>query len=240
MVTTADIMNFLEQNIVVIAIVVFALAVLYLFLRRNPGKYKRISLEQEIKKELDFLYNQFSNPVNRLCYAGMVKMGVIMGEFPVYWDSSVSFIMNLKRNRQFEKYIRKHGEVQPDVKEFKCFKIHKSGRFNRIKALLGFGTSYHLVPNKLITSNKDYIVLDSHINPSTLYKVVIYDKSGRDLIENMAYKMSRQEELEELVNYIPKSAYLETSVSGAVARDREKAQIEREKYKGQVESAESS
>lgn len=68
--------------------------------------------------------------------------------------------------------------------------------------------------------------------------IMIYTKTARDYVENIAFKLNRQEELTEIADFIPKQNYLEVTTATSVAKAREKAQIEKEKYRGQIEGAE--
>lgn len=243
----SSIINFIMGNIwffVLLGIIIFV--AVYFIRRRKEDKFKRLSVAKEIKKELDFLYKIFYNPANKELSSGLVRKAFVLGYLDVYWDKNTSLINNLKANNQLKKYVKSHPEIKQkdgtfkkDYEEMYLFKTCGLSAFSKIKARFGLGTTYIIIPKRLVKENKDEININPMVQPSTFYKIVIYEKSARDWLENNAYKMTRQEELEELVNYVPKSAYLETSNAGIVSRLREKAEIEKEKYRGQVESAQS-
>lgn len=233
-----SIIDFVNDNLLFIILIAVGIYALWYFSRPREKVFHRKNLSKEIKRELDYLYRLFFNPVNKPINAGLIKVGFVTGYMPIAWDKSISLRQNLKANKQFKGYVKKHGPIKPDMEEMYCFKIHGLGWFNKLKAMIGFGCYYALVPTNIVT-NSDKIIISPNVIPTRSFNVVVYSKAGKEFTENIAYKLTREEELEELVNFIPKQNFLEVDTASRVARARENAKIEREKYKGQLESAES-
>lgn len=237
-----------SDNILVFAVIGAIAYIIYILYKRGSKdqKYLRKNVEKEIRKDLNYLYGIFYNPVNKQVSAGLVKVGHVYGYMVLYWDKNATIKKNLKTNTQLQKYLKAHpekkdeqGKLAVDLEEMYLFKMRKMGRFAKLKGFLGLGLFYTIIPSKLVKNTPQEININPTVQPDEFYSVVYYGHAAREWIENIPYKLTREGELEEFVNQSPKASYLEVALAGAVARDRERAEIEKQKYKGQVEAAES-
>jgi len=232
--------------------VLIAVGFFWLLLKsRKDDSFKRKNISVEIKKEFNLLFKMFQLPVNKRIDSGISKVRFAISYIPLYWDKTIPFRANLNSQRQIRTFLKynkdmaeldKDGKIlpkfKPEYKEMYCFKMSGHKTVDKFLGGLGFGVSYMLVPTDLVDITKDFLVIDPKAMPQMLYNTVIFDTSGRQYLENIAYKLNREEELSEVVNFVPKQNFLEVSTAGMVARAREKANIEKEKYKGQIEGAE--
>lgn len=243
-----DIMNstFLGvPTIFILAVIGIVFFLIYKMKGSGKPKFKRMSLTKEIKLEFDRLYNQYNEKINKPMRAGgFMRVGYAIGFFPLFWDKRIEFKKNMEANKLYKKYLKKHpelfnkdGKLRQDVEEMVCIKTCGKNKISQFLAkTFGFKTSYRIVPSDKYTVNEKELQIDMFMNPSYFFGVTVYSKTGKDYIENIAYKLNRQNELDEFVNQIPKQNYLEVSTASSVAKARESAQIEKEKYKGQIEN----
>ncbi len=236
-------------NWLIIGIFVFALIII--LRQTKQEKFKRHDTSKEIKQDLDFLIKTFGTPVNKRLDTGLTKSRFILRQIPILWDINTTLRQNIKESRHLRAYLKSNpekqeldeqgkptGKIKKEFEELYGLKVCGVGIVNRTLATFDFKTHFILIPKHFIDLSKDTINIKPLAQPQTQFGVVIYSMSGREYIENIAYKLNRESELDEIRNYIPKQNYLEVKTASAVARARERAQIEREKYRGQVESAE--
>jgi len=218
-----------------------AIAILY---KPKPETFKRKSTTKEIKEEFDKLFKMFGTPVNKRLDSGISSIRFVLSYISIYWDRNLSIKMNLKEGRQLRRFLRKNpdmvdekGNLKANYEEMYIFRVCPTGVIGKVLAKIGLRVNYMLVPRNLTDISKDIIVIDPKAIPSQIFQTIIYDKSGREYIENVCYKLNRENELDEFVNQIPKQNYLEVNTASRVAKAREEANIEKEKYKGQLEGA---
>jgi hypothetical protein len=213
--------------------------------------YKPIELKKEIFKDLEKLTDSFSERVNgslRL-KTGFVSIGYIQNAMKLAWDFKVDVKQNLKRNflktqskKIKERIVKEEKKIASEekIKALKLvyvFKYYGFGKISFIKSILGLGFKYLIVDNELTQINTNEIVISSNSNPSTLFGIFIISKASEKVIEQIVYKLAYETALTSFVNSIPKQSYLEERTARIVAELREKAEIEKTKYAGQLEGA---
>ena len=214
-------------------------------------KFKRHDTAKEIREDLNFLAKTFGTVVNKRLDTGLTKSRFVLRQFPILWDINTTLRQNIKEARHLRAYLKANpkkreldkegkptGRIKKEFEELYALKVCGVGIINKTLAKVNIGTHFILIPRHLIDMSKDTLNIKPMAQPQTQFGIVIYSVSGREYIENIAYKLNRESELDELRNYIPKQNYLEVATASAVAKARERASIEREKYRGQVESAE--
>ncbi len=249
-----DFMGFLGGSVWIIPnwliIGLLVLIIIVVMRTTSKDKFKRRDTAKEIKLDLEFLSKTFGTPVNKRLDTGLTKSRYILRQFPILWDINTTIRQNIKQSRHLRAYLKSNpakkeiidgketGRIKKEFEELYALKVCGVGIINETLAKINIGTHFILIPNNLIDLSKDSINIKPMAQPQTQFGVVIYSSSGREYVENIAYKLNRENELDEFVNYIPKQNYLEVKTASAVARARERANIEKEKYRGQVESAE--
>ena len=232
-------------NWILVGGIIFVFYVIY-SMKPKEQQFKRMDTAKEIKQDLDFLFKTFSTPLDKRLDSGITKVRHAFSYIPIYWDDNFSLKENLQDERQLRRFLKQNpklnekGKLKQDFDDMYVLKVCGHTLPNRLLGKIGVGVSYMIIPKGMLDMSKDVLVLDTKSVPSTMFGVTIFSKSGREFIENVVYKLNRQNELDEFVNQIPKQNYLEVSTASAVAKARERANIEREKYKGQLESAEGS
>ncbi len=247
------IIQFVLSNLIYIIIGGGLLFFLYKYWTRNKTEpFKRVELDKEIKRDFDFLYDSFSTPIDKPINAGLISLGHAIGYVNIFYDKALSWPKNIKSNKQLlflmkeqaknkatkeEKNIKLKTPIR-ETEHLYCFKLCGSSPVKKTLArLFNFNTRYIMI-NKDLVKISNQINIDPNIQPIRYYDIIIYSKTARNYIENIAFKLTRKEELEEIANEIHKIKYLELKLARSVARLREKALIEKEKYRGQIESAE--
>lgn len=230
-----DAMNTTIFGIPVIAIIAGLLILLFLVWKFKPKEgRKRLNLAKEVRKDFDEMYRMFGEATNKKLNAGFIRVGYALGQFPLYWDKNLPSKKNLRASQQLKNAVKK----APEIEELTAFRMCKNNLLDRGLAKLGFKITYILIPSDKIDLGEKEISFPSSLQPQEFLGVYITSKTSRDYVENIAFKLNREEELTEIADFIPKQNYLEVSTATDVAKARERAKIEKEKYKGQIEGAE--
>lgn len=223
---------------------IFIAIILIALLKKRKPEHKRIDLSKVVKKDFDGLYNVFYEKVNKRMMQGFNKVGYCIGMFEMLWDSTTDLQTQIKAMAKGKKRNYLKNMLEEERKDNKNIKkllvIRYTGR-KATQILLGklnIKYSYMLVPEEYVKYHSKELEIKGAVSKDEYLGIIYFSKSGRDIIENIAYKVSRSEELTELADYVPKQNYLEKTTAESVAKAREKANIEKEKYKGQVEAME--
>jgi len=257
----SDIMSFVSRSDFIVPNFIWlglVVVVIWLFLtRKKEDKFKRKSTVKDIKSEFKLLFKMFGKPLNKRIDSGMTTWRHGISYIPFYWDRNLPLKANLNTNRQMTNFLRKYPEkekvlstyqrgkktikvkgLKEDIVEMYIIKVSDYKLIGKSLGKLGVGLNYIAVSKDIIAKSKDVIQIQTNLLPMVEFGVIFFEQSARDFVENIVYKLNREEELDEFRNQIPKQNYLEVSTAGLVARAREKATIEKDKYKGQIESAE--
>lgn len=221
--------------VILFAVMIFAFWFLLKY-RKAEGR-KRLNLIKEVGNDFNLMYRTFGERLGKKLYAGFVEVGYAIGSYPIYWDKFTSARANVKSSKQLKNFVASQSKEGKNIEEMTCFKMAHKGLLSKALAALGFKTYFMIVPTKNIDMNKT-ISIPASLQGQEFLGIMIYTKTARDYVENIAFKLNRQEELTEIADFIPKQNYLEVTTATSVAKAREKAQIEKEKYRGQIEGAE--
>jgi len=257
----SDIMSFVSRSDFVIPNAIWLLlvvAVLWLILtRKKEEKFKRKSTIKDMKNELKLIFKLFGKPLNKRIDSGMTTWRHGISYIPFYWDQNKPLSANIKTSRQMTNFLRKNPDkakvistykrdgkeikvkgIKPDIVEMYIIKVCDYKFIGKTLSKLGVGINYLVVSKNILEKSKDVIQIQPNLLPNVEFNIIFFENSARQFVENVVYKLNREEELDEFRNQIPKQNYLEVSTAGLVARAREKATIEKAKYKGQIEGAE--
>jgi hypothetical protein len=224
----STIWNYKIMGIQIIPIVIFVGIVFLAFklikyvLSHRESHFKKKELKEEVK---DYNYEDcnFGFPVDKKLVF-RVNQGKIL-EATIH--KGVPTIHKERGKIQF-----KYDDIDKNSWKLKC---RNHGLLWRILACFNRGIWYVVADENLITDMSDEI----RINPNADYVidngVKIFGSVSKNIIDNISYLKNTENISEALINFIPKMEYLESMTSSNVAIKREIAEIEKEKYKGQVE-----
>jgi len=243
-----QIMEFLTKPVIMgipmWAVILGVIAFLYFTNKSKPEKFKRINTKKELNRKFSKAFKDYGTSVKKKLYFGMFQKGFILRSNSMYWDSNLKFLIH-KSKFELAKFLKKNpsyrddkGKLKKDFKKINAFQVCGKGILNRGLAWLGFGIKTYLIPDQYLLDTKDDIVVNPAVSPTSFFDFYIIGEAGKEIVENACFKLNRENELDEFVNQIPKQNYLEVSTSSAIAKAREKAHIEKQKYAGQLESAE--
>lgn len=242
-----EILDIKLLGVPVVFILAFLVLIIWFVWNYKPRRgRKRLNLEKEIRKDMDSLYKVFYSPVNKNMSYGFQRIGYVLGEFPMFWDITTDWRTQLKRlkhsreKNMIKMKIAKAEKEKKNIIELTILKYTKPDLLNKGLGKLGLRYNYMVVPTEAIDSNAKELNLKTTLAKDYYLGVTYLSKASRGFIENIAYKLSRKEELTEFADYIPKQNYLEMETAKKTAKMREQARIESEKYKGQIEGAEDS
>jgi len=239
--------NWLNNPIIfgIPAWVIIAVLLLVLYLIWKPKqKFKRKDTKKELDKSLKKAFKAYGTKIEKRIDFGMFPKGHILKSNVMFWDRNLKFLIHysdrklkkfLKNNKE---YTDKNGNLKKDFIKINAFLVCGKNIIWRLFGKLGFGNRIYLIPDEYILENKDIVVVNPLVSPKEFFGIYIIGEESRQIIEDICFRLNRENELDELVNQIPKQNYLEVSTAGLIARAREKAKIEKEKYKGQIEGAE--
>jgi len=139
--------------------------------------------------------------------------------------------------REYEKELiaAKEEAKNQKLESIYCFKIYGMGILNRLLAQFNYGMRYYLVDESFVNQTEGEVVINPTAEHTNFLGCIIFSNNAREIVENIAFKINRESELESFINFLPKMEYLETAIAGSVAKLREKAEIEANKYKSQTE-----
>lgn len=219
-------------TIFIIGLLIFFIIIIWR-MKPKESKAPHIDLKKEVKKDLDS-YNLTT--LNKPLKAGFQVVGYGLGFHTLFWNKAEPLNKNLKLKQEKQAYDK---EAKPeDIIQMTLIKYVKNNIISKALGKIGLIGKYIIMPTEEIKNETNEINLNPLTQPTYFLDIAIYGKHARKFIENIAFKLTRELELGEMVSFVPKMNYLETNIAGAVAKAREKAQIEKEKYKGQIESAE--
>lgn len=261
-----DFMAFASANWFYILLLVVGAFAMYKFFFSKSGdkQLQRIALEELILEDLDTLYKYFHVNVGKVLTSGFNNVSYVLGAVSIFNDPNKPLLTNLKANTQLANKVKadnqevdkensnsetkdekkpkkkKEIEIKP-IEELYCFKVCDTGIRARLMAhFFNSGTSYFIVPKKLVKITAGAVVMEPNVSKDVYFKLIIFSESGKNLVDNITFKVQTEQLLKEFVNYIPKMNYLETDIASAIAKMRERAEIEKAKYKSQTENAEDS
>jgi hypothetical protein len=203
-------------------------------MKNKAPQFKRRNLPKEIKEDNDLKQKLIGHYAGHILKLGNETLGHVLS-FDTTKEKPV--IVKVKGKLFVQEPIPKDiGDEKRIVKVF-TFKVCKNNRLSILIAkIFNIGTWYIMADELGLRFQFDEIVINPNVDHDIQSGVLYFGGRAKEVIENIGYKMNRENETEEFLNYIPKMNFLETNLSGIVAKKREEAAIEKEKFKGQSES----
>lgn len=215
---------------------------------RLPKKteFKRMDLKKEIRKDIEEQLKYFSiNPPTKqtLLRIGYIPIGIVSSVSFVKWDTILNKpkVKKLKTEKEILKDLKgqviKKKEVAPEIvlKDYLLFKTFKNNLFGKISRVLNFKPLYTMVDDDFVKKEGEDFIIDSSAQFSNYLGIFIYSKSSKSVVSDIAYKISREQELEELVNFTPKMTFLEFERAKSSASVNELSDLSSKRKKEWVE-----
>lgn len=241
-------------NWLLIAIVIIVIVLIIKLIKGKDKGFKKRDLKKEVKSKFKLLFKTFGMDrkitTNDQLRIGFNLVGRIKRACNYYWveyseiaekgrgkdtkklklSAKEMLIIEEMTSGKKEKKKRRYNRK---LHEFYTFEVYKDNLFGKIRYLLNWNPEFFLINSRFVEINANVFQVDALAQYSNFLNVWIFSELGREIVENIAYKISRETELEEMINFMPKQTYVETATAQVVARAREKAKIEKEKYSSQ-------
>jgi len=179
-------------------------------------------LEKEVKDQIEVVGIK---TYKRFLRIGYNILGRIKSIAPMNWT--------IKRNPKKEEY---------DTISFLQVAVIKKGFINTLISLFGKGIKYFLIDTAYIKSDyenttQDDIIIEENAQYWNAEGIGIFSKTGRKLIEALAWKKAHFKGLEEFANYIPKQTYFEVRQAKQTEKARMLTELEKERWASRTERA---
>lgn len=241
-----EIINFFVQNIIyiVIAIGVIYLAYTYLYKPGKEDKYKQLNISKEVKKDLKGLFDITGVSVGygKTLYIGSIMSGFVLKQiFINYYDKKE---ITAKVNKMLKKYPEAEEllkdkfkkEIPEEPKVFYGFKVCGKSFFRRLLAnLLDIGVITYLVDKELVTETELSYNINPYSQPTKFLDIYIYSSIGKKAVEEIVFKIEREQVLGALVNFTPKLTFLELEQAKSKAQLEILEEINKKKRKEMIE-----
>jgi hypothetical protein len=216
------------------AILGLIVVIVYLFILKNKpkeDKYRNIELRKEVRREIKQIFDVSEKNLGygKILCIGPTKIGFIYKMINYNWSKTLNSFTEIKT------VALQNEKPHTNLKSFYGFKVGRKGLLNRINILFGKGTKYYFVDANLVTFNPFEIVINPYSQYTDFIDVILFSQAGKEIIEDIAFKITLEKTLEAMVNHIPMMEYLEVNLAKTVAKYRELTKLEKEKYEGKIE-----
>lgn len=204
-------------------------------------KYKAINLIKENKKQFKQYFSDYSakikyfekmllrinyNKIGRIKRITEVNIPIKTKEKIKLETSEEAIIEEIKTGDKKKKHIIKTTKAK-----FLAFEVYKDSIIGMVKFFIGFGTKYFIIPEKLITREGNTFVITSGSTFTNFLGINIFSASGKSYITDIAFKIMREKELQELVNLTPRMVFMELQSAKYSMRLSETGKAIDKKYK---------
>jgi hypothetical protein len=201
----------------------------------------------ELKSKLDKKEKEFVKiPIEQRTIEDIKQRAGMFGYNTNYYlRVGFRYIGRIKNIAEFKSTIEyiEFGQTKRKVKDaidknFYLLKILDFGFIPLFKAIFLGKYIWFIIDTELI----EFKTREAEVNPNHQAEyyngVWIFSNEGKEVLHKIVFKSTLKEMAEGQINFLPKLEFIETKLSNIIARKREDALIEKEKYKGQTESAE--
>lgn len=191
--------------------------------------YKEIDLKKAINNDMREYLNNYSEKIpllwNYELMIGYKKIGHIKRISTDYFPYTPIQI-DKKTNKVIvvtPEQLKKESDKKVPIKKIKVyiFEVYKDNLIGKMKFLLGFRPEYFAVKSNLLTKSGTVYSIKEKASFSKYLTINIFSEETKGYIENISYKISREVELKELVNFTPRMIFLE----GQSARFRQRGDV---------------
>lgn len=245
-------------DIPIVYIIIFGFIIIgvFLYFRKQGSKeesFKRMSIYKSIKANSEKLCDiaEEDYGLGRNLKIGARDIGRVITAVYFNWYTDITkddikepeFLKqiseNLKTNNALEKLkalvVDNTNNKTRVAVPFYLFKVSGSGFVAALFARLGLGVKYYYVDKTLVSFSPFDIVINPNCSPTPFLDVVIFSEAGREVITDMAFKLSLENVLDELLNYTKKQTWLEVKQAENAAGLDVLAAAEIEKKKNLIE-----
>ena len=258
-----DIVAFLTDNLyIIIAMAVIIFFFFKFWKQSGESKYKPVILAREIRHLMDeaFSINQEKHGYGKTLFIGSRDSGYILQsiEFPFIEEFKISLKDNIdyknqlklikeamKQNKYTEEFyseklalLKKDHEnkINTIKNKFFGFKTCGKGRIKRIMAMLGIGLNYFIINKNLIEETDSSFWVTYESRPELYLGIWVYDNPAKRYLDHETFKINREQELNSMINYLPKLAYHDLELSKNKASLEYMAELDQAKKKGMIEN----
>lgn len=217
MVDLTGILSFFSDNLLNFAVIfIIIFAIYYLFFRgEKKDKFKPLILAKEVRKDLKSLFDLTEETFGygKSLYIGSRFAGFVLNSiFINYYDRIEDTIKIAKLKEKYpeakELVEKKYKELEH--KPFYAFKICGKGKVSRFMASwFDIGIKYILVDKSIIEEDLQNFKINPYSQPSQFLDVYIFSSAGKKFIDDIAYKIALEQQLESFANWIPKMTFHE-------------------------------
>lgn len=161
---------------------------------------------------------------------------------------SVRQVVRADKRDQYVELEAKKGE-KVSIKGFKkeieydkpvevvALKVATGAVGRLIAALLPRKAQYFILNKEQVQFAPKAVYLKKGLQPQPYYWEVIFSNAAKDTLDNTAFKIEREQNMQATANMIPRVIYFNTTAAERAMFQRETADIESKKYRSQKESA---
>jgi hypothetical protein len=216
-----------SSNLILVAVIIGAVVIVlyFLFKPKKEEKYKQLVLAKEIKKDLKSLFNMTEQSVGygKDLYIGSRFIGFVLNSVFInfYYKNNPKkqkpmLDVTAKAETMKKKFPEATDIVEANIKkeglDYKVclgFKVCGKSRFSRLLALFGFGIKYYIVDQEILDESTLAFNINPYSQPTRFLDVFIFSNVARKVVEEIAFKITREQELNSMVNFLPKLTFHE-------------------------------
>ncbi len=212
-------------------------------------QYRKISLVKEVRRELNELFKTSEETIgqDKTLSIGPVRVGSILKMINLNKGNKIFTKLKKKKKKEPKekeeketKEIKKEEKPKKKPKEqpnFYGFKVVKNDIVSKLMAqILNKGYKVYLVEQSLCSIGPMDIVITPYSQYDNFIDVMIFSEAGKEIIMDIAYKLTLENTLEEMVNYVPKMSFLDSQQSKFAGRVDKMSDLEKQKYKDRLKS----
>lgn len=225
------IIDFVSTNFPYIAIAVGIVVAGVWFLTRYESKdhkFKPVVLEKEIHKDFNEVFKLTQEPIGygKTLFIGSRQAGFVMKSIYINFFIDKEKKPNLKRTANVTKLTTKHKSVEAvldknGMKKFYGFRVCGKSRIERILAnLFDVGTRIFLIDSEIVEESESSFNVNPYCKPERYFNIWIYSRTGKKVVDEIAFKINQEQMLNSMVNYLPKLSFHE------IEQSKQKAQLD--------------
>lgn len=228
----------------------FCVAIFFVWKTKPKEKsFKKRNVEKETKDDFDKAFNSMAVSSNKHLSYGFNRIGIIKQyttynhkEMPEEEQEPLEAIAEITgepmQEEPMKKGIKRASKEECIINhKLYCFKVIKE-RFLYLHELLylfGFGKKLYIIDESLVSINPFEVVINQNATHVNFLNIIIFSKYARDVVEDISFKLTRVEELEEIINFLPKQTYLEVDQSKTMEQLKGITELEKSKRKDAIE-----
>lgn len=251
-----DLISFLSHNPIIVVVLVVIVGIIILVWKRKPKEdhFKKISLKKLMNEEMKHIFSVQAETLGfgKQLRRGSYKIGKVLKS--VFYSTSDLKLLKLKElhNKKSNKDVgimdleeeteeetnKTEKSKKPEqFREFYAFKTCRNFIIFRLLArYLNVGTRYFIVDKDLITESLNDYVIDIKHSFVNFLGITVFSLPGRSLVESLVFKIGREQDLEEMINFYEKMIYASEKNSSDSATIKLMSELKKKREKDSRES----